>query len=121
MDALRESVVAAKMHYMPHERIVDVNLWKKHLARVPNEVLERLEIETLVLADNDLAELPPKIGNLKHLRMLDIGHNALTQLPEELGQLTGLRDFLYLHDNQLASLPTSLCHLTALRYQSFVR
>jgi hypothetical protein len=74
MDALREAVVAAKMHNMLHERSVDVNLWKKHLALVPDEVLERLDIETLVLADNNLAAIPPRIGNLKRLRMLDLGH-----------------------------------------------
>ena len=64
-------------------------------------------METLVLAENDLTEIPARIADLKHLRMLDLGHNALTQLPEELGELTGLRDFLYLHDNRLSRLPTS--------------
>lgn len=48
--------------------------------------------------------------------MLDLGHNQLTELPEELGELTGLRDFLYLHDNRLGSLPSSLQRLTRLRY-----
>ena len=85
----------------------NVNLWKKNLGHVPDEVWEQLEIETLVLADNGLTEIPARIGDLKQLRMLDLGHNALAHLPEELGDLTGLRDFLYLHDNRLASLPDS--------------
>jgi Leucine-rich repeat (LRR) protein len=68
------------------------------------------------LADNDLAEIPARIGDLRHLRMLDLGHNAPIQLPKELGKLNGLRDFLYLHDSRLASLPTSVSHLKALRY-----
>jgi len=65
------------MRYMPLERSMDLNLWKKHLGHVPDEAWENLEIETLVLADNDLTEIPTKIGDLKHLRMLDLGHNAL--------------------------------------------
>ena len=48
--------------------------------------------------------------------MLDLGHNALTQIPEGLGDLNGLTDFLYLHDNRLTSLPSSLARLTRLRY-----
>jgi Leucine-rich repeat (LRR) protein len=61
---------------MPLDRSMDLNLWKKHLGHVPDEVWENLEIETLVLADNDLTEVPTKIGVLKHLRTLDMGNNA---------------------------------------------
>jgi hypothetical protein len=45
-----------------------------HLGLVPDEVWEHLEIETLVLADNDLTEIPTKIGDLKHLRMKIVLH-----------------------------------------------
>ena len=48
--------------------------------------------------------------------MLDLGHNQLTRVPEALGDLEGLTDFLYLHDNRLTSLPSSLERLTKLRY-----
>jgi hypothetical protein len=68
-----------------------LNLWKKHLGHVPESVWERLDIETLVLADNDLTEIPAKIGELRNLRMLDLGHNALAVLPDALGDLEGLR------------------------------
>jgi hypothetical protein len=32
----------------------DLNLWKLHLGRVPESVWEDTELETLVLAENDL-------------------------------------------------------------------
>jgi Leucine-rich repeat (LRR) protein len=48
--------------------------------------------------------------------MLDLGHNMLTSVPEGLANLEGLSDFLYLHDNRLTSLPSSLSHLKRLRY-----
>jgi Leucine-rich repeat (LRR) protein len=93
-----------------------VNLWKKHLGRVPESLWEHLEMETLVLVDNDLTEIPARIEDLSRLQMLDLGHNALTVIPSELGNLENLHDFLYLHDNLLSELPSSLGKLKRLRY-----
>jgi Leucine-rich repeat (LRR) protein len=61
----------------------DLNLWKQRLGVVPESVWDRVELETLLLADNGLSALSPKIGTLTKLRMLDLGHNELTSLPEE--------------------------------------
>jgi Leucine-rich repeat (LRR) protein len=94
----------------------NLNLWKKRLHRVPDWVWERSDLETLVLADNQLSEVSGQIGRLKKLRMLDLGHNGLTHVPDALADLDGLTDFLYLHDNQLTMLPSSLARLTKLRY-----
>ena len=58
------------------------------------------------LADNELSEVSGRVGRLKKLRMLDLGHNRLTEMPDTLADLDGLTDFLYLHDNQLTSLPS---------------
>jgi hypothetical protein len=41
-----------------------LTLWKKRLARVPDSVWERTELETLVLADNELSEVSEPIGRL---------------------------------------------------------
>ncbi len=48
-----------------------LNLWEKRLGHVPEWVWQRTELETLVLADNDLSEVSEEIGRLKNLRMLD--------------------------------------------------
>src|SRR6516162_4330932 len=53
---------------------------------------------------------------LKHLRTLDLGHNQLASLPQNLGDLTELSDFLYLHDNRLTTVPSSIRRLQKLRY-----
>jgi len=37
-----------------------LNLWKKHLGSVPDHVWEQIELETLILADNDLSEISNK-------------------------------------------------------------
>src|SRR6266853_3706190 len=93
-----------------------LNVWKKRLGRVPESVWEQTELETLVLADNELSEVSGEIGRLKKLRMLDLGHNQLTRVPDALGDLDGLTDFLYLHDNRLTALPPAIERLSKLRY-----
>ena len=93
-----------------------LNLWKHALGAVPESVWDEADLETLVLADNCLREVSERIAGLKKLRMLDLGHNELTSVPDTLGDLEGLTDFLYLHDNRLATLPSSLENLKALRY-----
>ncbi len=93
-----------------------LSLWKKRLGSVPDWVWERADLETLVLAENELCELSERIGAMKRLRMLDLGHNNLTHLPDALSRLDALSDFLYLHDNKLRSLPTCFERLSKLRY-----
>jgi Leucine-rich repeat (LRR) protein len=104
------------MAFMRNSLPSHLNLWKKRLGRVPDSVWDRTELETLVLADNELSEMSEQIGRLKRLRMLDLGHNQLTRVPDGLADLDGLTDFLYLHDNRLTSLPSCLEKLTNLRY-----
>jgi Leucine-rich repeat (LRR) protein len=104
------------MALMPEPSARHLDLWKKGLARVPDWVWEQSELETLVLADNQLSDVSEQIGRLRKLRMLDLGHNRLTRLPDTLADLDGLTDFLYLHDNRLTSLPPSLDRLRKLRY-----
>lgn len=104
------------IRFMPDPSPNHLNLWKNRLGHVPAWVWERTTVETLVLADNDLFEVSDRIGCMRTLRMLDLGHNLLTTVPDALGDLEALSDFLYLHDNQLASLPPSLERLTKLRY-----
>jgi Leucine-rich repeat (LRR) protein len=99
-----------------HPSASHLNLWKQRLGCVPECVWERTELETLVLAENELLEISEQIGRLKNLRMLDLGHNKLTHVPDALADLDSLTDFLYLHDNQLTSLPPPLARLTKLRY-----
>jgi Leucine-rich repeat (LRR) protein len=94
----------------------NLNLWNQRLGRVPESVWDQVDLETLVLAGNDLTEISAKIGRLRRLRMLDLGHNRLRSLPGSLGDLDGLSDFLYLHENRFTSLPPSLAHLQRLRY-----
>ena len=93
-----------------------LNLWQQQLGCVPDTLWDRVDLESLVLANNALSEVSERVGGLRRLRMLDLGHNQLTNVPDALGHLEALTDFLYLHDNQLRSLPASLGKLRLLRY-----
>jgi Leucine-rich repeat (LRR) protein len=92
------------------------SLWRQGLGVVPDEVWLMTDLQTLVLADNDLTEISERVGDLSRLRMLDLGHNKLRELPCSIGHLEELSDFLYLHDNRLTQLPDSLSRLQRLRY-----
>src|SRR4029450_5569890 len=93
-----------------------LSLWRQRLGVVPEEVWLRIDLQTLVLADNDLTEISERVGDLSKLRTLDLGHNRLRELPVSLGRLEKLRHFLSLHDNRLTQLPDSLRCLQRLRY-----
>jgi len=93
-----------------------LSLWRKALGVVPDDVWDRKDLQTLVLAENDLADVSDRIGELRDLRMLDLGHNRLRRIPDSIGNIEGLTDFLYLHDNKLTELPLSLMRLDRLRY-----
>ncbi len=56
-----------------------LNLWKQQLGTLPASLWDNTALETLILADNALAELPDGIGALTNLRTLDLGHNLLAE------------------------------------------
>ena len=49
-----------------------LNLWKQHLGRVPESLWDRIEIETLILADNDLTEMSESIDRLQSFPRLGL-------------------------------------------------
>src|SRR5215208_6999772 len=88
-----------------------LNMWKAGVSEIPESVWDLHDLETLILADNSLTHVSARIRELSRLKTLDLGHNQLRNVPPELGELTQLSDFLYLHDNRLASLPPSMGRL----------
>lgn len=70
--------------------------------RIPPELGELTELETLILTFNRLSgAIPPELGTLAKLKELDLGSNVLdAPLPPELGRLSSLVD-LSLYQNRL--------------------
>jgi Leucine-rich repeat (LRR) protein len=107
MSELRRAISAQPQDRLDDARLADgrhLSFWRQRRVRVPDVVCESPDLESLVLAENELTEIPDDIGRLTKLRMLDLGHNKLARIPEAIGHLVSLTDFLYLHDNQFSSL-----------------
>ena len=107
-----------------------VNLSKKGLKTIPDEVFDNTDIkvlrlygnqldsiserigelvnlEKLYLGKNNLKTLPKSIGNLKNLQILSVQYNQISSLPEEIGGLTNLLQ-LTLNQNELVTLPAGI-------------
>lgn len=81
-----------------------LNLSKRNLSRVPNEISQFPNLYHLNLSNNQITELPSFILKLTQLEEALLQSNQLTNLPAGFNQLTHLRE-LYLGDNQLQALP----------------
>ncbi len=81
---------------------------------MPEYVWEQVELETLVLAENELWEVPTGSAVSNGFARSISGITGLRRFPDALGDLEFLNDFLYLHDNRLTSLPSALSKLTRL-------
>ncbi len=107
-----------------------LNLSRKGLAQIPDDVFDKTELkilrlygnqidsispriaelvnlEQLYLGKNQLASLPPEIGGLKNLKILSVQYNKLDTLPDEIGNLENLEQ-LWLDQNQLTYLPETM-------------
>jgi Leucine-rich repeat (LRR) protein len=74
-----------------------------------------VNLTSLDVNNNQLAQLPSSIGNLVNLSSLNVGSSQLTSLPVEVGNLVNLTSF-NTSGNQLASLPSSIGNLVNLNY-----
>lgn len=84
------------------------------LTFVPDEILELVELQNLILSNNKIELMPDGIASLKNLQTLDLSNNRLTDLPDTLTQLNYLEE-LYLGDNLFTKIPKTLEHLINLR------
>lgn len=107
-----------------------VNLSRKELTSIPDEVFnnkdikvlrlygneidsiserigELVNLEKLYLGKNNLKTLPKSIGNLKKLKILSVQYNEITSLPDEIGEMTNLKQ-ITLNQNRLQTLPSTI-------------
>ena len=101
---------------------------------IPDSFGNLTELDTLIIANNHIANLPESFGNLTNLKYLNINDNLhLTALPESISNLENLTridaemsglellpenignlqnlEKLYIYGNQLTTLPQSICDL----------
>ena len=96
--------------FVDYIRVLD--LQHNELVRLPHEVGILTNLNTLRLGHNALVFICPEIGNLRMLKFLGLHHNQLQTIPSEISRLK--LENLYLENNRLELLPTSLAVLTNL-------
>ncbi|CAK8720699.1 hypothetical protein GKODMF_12285 [Candidatus Electrothrix gigas] len=119
------------------KRVPVLNLRKKGLTSLPNDLFRMPELVILDISGNQLTSLPSQISQLKGLQRLNLSENPLTSLPDKLFQLKNLKALglgamnltalprkigelqtlihLYLHLNKLAGLPPEIGKLANLQ------
>ena len=84
------------------------------LLRLPQEIVELANLETLVLNSNELSALPQGFGRLSALKILGLSYNRFRSLPQEVTCLANLIEF-EISDNSVSSLPATIGRLSNLR------
>lgn len=90
-----------------------INLSRKRLTKIPDEVFENKSLKVLRLYGNQLDSIPARIGELENLEKLYLGRNRLTSLPKEIGNLKKLK-LLSIQYNDIETLPEEIGGLESL-------
>jgi Leucine-rich repeat (LRR) protein len=95
------------------EKVFRLNLSKKKLDSIPQDVFKFYNLIELDLSRNRIEEIPPDINRLVNLEKLNLTNNRLVHLPAEIGSLTRLK-FLGLNRNVIEDLPSTIGDLSQL-------
>jgi len=84
-----------------------LRLFGNQLDSIPERIGELVNLEKLYLGKNNLKTLPKSIGKLKNLKILSIQYNEINSLPNEIGEMTNLKQ-ITLNQNKLITLPSTI-------------
>lgn len=104
-DASNQSII---------NNVRDLNLKKRGLQFIPDEIRHFPNLQVLHLNDNKITKVPVRIGELTQLSILFLHKNEISHFPAEIGGLQGLRK-LSLYDNKTDKIPQEISKLTNLR------
>lgn len=91
-----------------------INLQGWGLKKIPNEIFEIKDLETLCLDYNHLKEIPDEISNLVSLKILFLSYNDLEYFPKSITKLPTL-EILSLNNNYIPFVPESINELRSLQ------
>jgi Leucine-rich repeat (LRR) protein len=93
------------------EKVYKLNLHKKKLTKIPNEVFTFTNLQELYLSKNKLTKIPEEIGKLTKLQVLDVSANNIDTVPKEIGKLINIKKMI-LNQNNISWLPSDIGNLT---------
>lgn len=91
----------------PLTQITSLNLSRKDLKDIPNEIFECTNLRKLNLSNNSISRIPLEISSLRKLEVLNLTGNKLTQLHGGLFRLIKLKR-LILANNNIKSIPKQM-------------
>lgn len=86
------------------EAVTALDLSRQRLTELPREVLQCVNLQTLVVAFNELRDLPSELSNLRQLRSITLTNNQLEQIPKVLLSMPWL-EVLVLRGNTIRFIP----------------
>lgn len=104
-----------KLKFVPEEikklpNLQWLKLSKNNLKDIPSWVGDLVSLQYLDLSNNDLVELPTSIGKLENVYYLGLNQNLIENLPHEMGQMKNLQ-VLEMWDNELEAIPEEMKNL----------
>lgn len=120
----------------PNNVVKKINLEKKQLVMIPNDILKYQYVEEIGLGENNLLffpknilmlenitniklqnnkikSIPKDISKTKKIYNLNLNYNFIYELPREIGELRNLK-YLTLVSNKISALPNSIANLDRL-------
>jgi len=94
--------MADVLSYMQDDEARELDISGANITKVPDEVGDMVQLETLTLSENKIESLPETIGLLTNLKTLFLFHNRLQSLPQSLNELRQLQ-WLGLTGNNMLS------------------
>jgi len=107
-NTLTQCFENAKSH-----KISRLELSRKSIISVPNEIGTLTSLETLILSNNKITDLPIAFSKLINLKILDLGVNSLTFIPQVIYSLSTLTE-LHLEHNKITKIDPDISELVNL-------
>lgn len=85
-------------------QIIGLNLSRKQMETLPEEIITFSELKFLDLSHNRLSNLPDNFARLTKLQYLDLSYNNLPEIPSTINFLPELQN-LMINNNPLITLP----------------
>lgn len=86
------------------ESVTVLDLSRQRLTELPSEVLQCVNLQTLVLASNDLRALPAELSSLRQLRSINLSGNKFESFPSVLLSMPWV-EVVILRNNTIANVP----------------